>query len=118
MVPPSRKTREEGELLRIYSSLIYHNTLPKILNHLLCCLLYFTTSVSNELYHNKESTQGDTIAQVWLAHHDLGVVDYKAITGLSLLQVPHFRARRGASLKDSKPDTTSVSKAKCFPISR
>jgi hypothetical protein len=46
------------------------------------------------------------------------VVDYKAQIGLSLLRVPHFRARRGASLKDLNPDTTSVSKAKCFPVSR
>jgi hypothetical protein len=38
-------------------------------------------------------------------------VDYKALTRLSLLQVPHFYARRGASLKDLNPDTTSVSKA-------
>jgi hypothetical protein len=30
-------------------------------------------------------------------------VDYKVITGLSLLQVPHFHARHGASLKDFKP---------------
>jgi hypothetical protein len=45
------------------------------------------------------------------------VVDYKALIGLSLLRVPHFRARRGASLKDLNPDTTSASKAKCFPIS-
>jgi hypothetical protein len=28
------------------------------------------------------------------------VVDYKVLTGLSLLQVSHFRAMRGASLKD------------------
>jgi hypothetical protein len=46
------------------------------------------------------------------------VVDYKALTGLSLLQVPHFRARSGASLKDLNPYTTSVRKAKCFPISQ
>jgi hypothetical protein len=58
------------------------------------------------------------MAQVWLAHHDLGVVDYKALTGLSLLQVPHFHTRCGASLKDLNPDTTFVSKAKCFLISR
>ncbi len=43
---------------------------------------------------------------------------YKALTGLSLLWVPHFRARCGASLKDFNPDTTSTSNAKCFPISR
>jgi hypothetical protein len=46
------------------------------------------------------------------------VVDYKALTGLSLLWIPHFRARRGASLKDLNPDTTSVSKDKCFPVSQ
>jgi hypothetical protein len=34
-----------------------------------------------------ESTQGDTTTQVWLAHHDLSVVDYKALIGLSLLRV-------------------------------
>jgi hypothetical protein len=34
-----------------------------------------------------------------------------------LEKVPHFRARHGASLKDLNPDTTSVSKAKCFPVS-
>jgi hypothetical protein len=57
-------------------------------------------------------------AQAWPAHHDLSVVDYKALTGLSLLWVPHFRARRGASLKDLNMDTTSMSKAKCFLVSR
>jgi hypothetical protein len=31
---------------------------------LLCCLLYFVTPVSHYLYHSKESTQGDTTAQV------------------------------------------------------
>jgi hypothetical protein len=46
------------------------------------------------------------------------VVDYKALIGLSLLWIPHFRARHGASLKDLNPDTTSMSKDKCFPISR
>jgi hypothetical protein len=39
------------------------------------------------------------------------MVDYKALTGLSLLQVPHFCARLGASLKDLNQDTTSTSKA-------
>jgi hypothetical protein len=65
-----------------------------------------------------ESTQGETTTQVWLACHDLGVVDYKALTGLSHLWVPHFQARRGASLKDLNLDTTSMSKAKCFLVSR
>jgi hypothetical protein len=46
------------------------------------------------------------------------MVDYKALTGLSLLWVPHFRARCGASLKDLNSDTTSASKAKCFLVSR
>jgi hypothetical protein len=46
------------------------------------------------------------------------MVDYKALIGLSLLQVPHFRARRGASLKVIHPDTTSVSITKCFLVSR
>jgi hypothetical protein len=44
------------------------------------------------------------------------VVDYEALTGLSLLWVPHFHARCGAPLKDLIPDTTSASKTKCFPI--
>jgi hypothetical protein len=65
-----------------------------------------------------ESTQGDTVAQVWLAHHDLDMVDYKALIGLSLLWIPHFRARYEASLKDLNLDTTSASKANCFPVSR
>jgi hypothetical protein len=70
------------------------------------------------LYHSKESTEGNTATQVWSAHHDHGVVDYKALTGLSLLWVPHFCAMCGASLKDLNPDTTSASKTKCFLISR
>jgi hypothetical protein len=53
-----------------------------------------------------------------LAHQDLGVVDYKALMGLSLLWVPHFHAWHGASLKDLNLDTTSVRKVKCFPVSR
>jgi hypothetical protein len=48
--------------------------------------------------------------------HNLGVVNYKALTELSLLRVPHFHARRGAPLKDLNPDTTSMSKAKYFPV--
>jgi hypothetical protein len=44
-------------------------------------------------------------------------VDYKALTGLSLLRVPHFHERHGASLKDLNPDTTSMSKEKCFLMS-
>jgi hypothetical protein len=44
------------------------------------------------------------------------MVDYRTLRGLSLLRVPHFRARRGASLKELNPDTTSVSKTKSFPI--
>jgi hypothetical protein len=74
--------------------------------------------VTNYLYHSKESTQGDTTTEVWLACHDLGVVDYKALTRLSILWVPHFYARREASLKDLNPDTTSASKNKCFLVSR
>jgi hypothetical protein len=62
--------------------------------------------------------QGDIATQDWPARHDLGVVDYKTLTGLSLLWVPHFLARRGASLKDLNADTTSVSKAKRFPVGR
>jgi hypothetical protein len=67
-----------------------------------------------------ESTQGGTLYSstwVWPAHHNLSVVDYNALTGLSLLRVPHLRARRGASLKDLNPNTTSVSKVKCFLVS-
>jgi hypothetical protein len=47
-----------------------------------------------------------------------GVEDYKALIGLSLLRISHFHARRGASMKDLNSDTTSVSKAKCFPLSQ
>jgi hypothetical protein len=32
------------------------------------------------------------------------------------MRVPHFHVRHGASLKDLNLDTTSVSKAKCFPV--
>jgi hypothetical protein len=46
------------------------------------------------------------------------VVDYKALTGLSLLWVPHFCARCGASLKVIHPNNTSVSITKCFLVSR
>jgi hypothetical protein len=42
-VPPSREIRDEGQLLRIYSSSIYHNTLLRIPNHLLSSILYFAT---------------------------------------------------------------------------
>jgi hypothetical protein len=45
-------------------------------------------------------------------------VDYKALIGLSLMQVPHFRARHGASLKVIHSNTTSASITKCFLISR
>jgi hypothetical protein len=45
-------------------------------------------------------------------------VDYKALIGLSLLRVPHFRARCGASLKVIHSDTTSMSITKCFLVSR
>jgi hypothetical protein len=93
--------------------------LPRIPNHLLCYLLCFTTL--GGMYHSKESTQGGTLDSstwVWLARHNLGVVDYKALTGLSLLWVPHFHTRRGAPLKDSNLDTTFASKAKCFLVSR
>jgi hypothetical protein len=56
--------------------------------------------------------------QVWPARHNLSVLDYKVLTGLSLLWIPHFRARHEASLNDLNSDTTSVSKAKCFLICR
>jgi hypothetical protein len=108
-----------SQLLSIYSSLIYHSTLPKIPNHLLRCLLCFMTL--GGMYHSKESTQGDTLDSstwVWQARHNLGVVDYKALTRLSLLWVAHFRARRGASLNDLNSNTTFTSKAKCFLINQ
>jgi hypothetical protein len=65
-----------------------------------------------------ESTQGSIATQVWLAHHNLSVVDYKALMGLSLLWVPHFRARHGGSLKVIHSDTMSVSITKCFLVGR
>jgi hypothetical protein len=46
------------------------------------------------------------------------MVDFKALTGLSLLQVPHFCARRGASLKVIHLDTMSASITKCVLVSR
>jgi hypothetical protein len=70
------------------------------------------------LYHIKESTQGSIATEVWPAHHNLIVVDYKALIGLSLLWVPHFCARHGASLKAFNLDTTSMSITKCFLVSR
>jgi hypothetical protein len=73
------------------------------------------------MYHNKKSTQGGTLdssTQVWPAHHNLGVVDYKALTGLSLIQVPHFCASCGALLKALNLDTMSVSKTKCSLVSQ
>jgi hypothetical protein len=45
-----------------------------------------------------------------------GCYNYKALTELSLLRVPHFLARRGVSLKDLHPDTTFTSKDKCFLV--
>jgi hypothetical protein len=45
-IPPSRETQDEGELLKIYSSYIFHSTLPRILNHLLRNLLSFATSAN------------------------------------------------------------------------
>jgi hypothetical protein len=40
------------------------------------------------MYHSMESTQGVTLnssTQVWPSHHNLNVVDYKALIGLSPL---------------------------------
>jgi hypothetical protein len=65
-----------------------------------------------------EYTQVGIGTQVWPARHNLDVVDYKALIGLSLLRIPHFRARHGASLKVIHPDSTSTSITKCFLISR
>jgi hypothetical protein len=47
----------------------------------------FSLTVSQQGIHTR-----DTIAQVWPARHDLDVVNYKTLTGLSLLRVPHFHA--------------------------
>jgi hypothetical protein len=117
MIPPRWETRDEGQLLRIYSRSICHSTLPMIPNHLLCSLLCFVTP--GGMYHIKKSTQGGTLdssAQVWSACHNLGVVDYKSLTGLSLLRDPHFHAWCAASLKVIHLDTTSVSITKCFLV--
>jgi hypothetical protein len=43
MVLLSWETLGEGQLLRIYSSFIYHNTVPRITNHLLSSLLCLAT---------------------------------------------------------------------------
>jgi hypothetical protein len=65
-----------------------------------------------------ESTQGGIAIQVWPTRHNLSVVDFNVITGLSLLRVPHFRAMHGPSLKIIHPDTTFTSINKCFLVSR
>jgi hypothetical protein len=101
-----------GQLLRIYSSSIYPITLPRIPNHLLSSLLCFTTPA------NTIPQQGIHIRGVWPARHNLSVVNYKTLTGLSLLRVPHFRARYGASLKVVHLYTMSTSITKCFLVSR
>jgi hypothetical protein len=46
------------------------------------------------------------------------MVDYKALIGLSLLRIPHFRARHGASLKVIHLDTKSTSIMMCFLVSQ
>jgi hypothetical protein len=69
--------------------------------------------VSQQRIHTREYS-----TQVWPARHDLDVVDFKALTGLSLLWVPHFCVRHGASLKDLNPNTTSMSKVKCYLVSQ
>jgi hypothetical protein len=59
------------------------------------------------MYHNKDSTQGGTLDSstlVWPTCHNLIMVDYKALTRLSL--------------KDLNSHTTSMSKAKYFLVSR
>jgi hypothetical protein len=43
-------------------------------------------------------------------------VDYKTLTGLSLLWVPHLHARHEASLKVIHLDTTFASITKCFLV--
>jgi hypothetical protein len=56
--------------------------------------------------------------QVWPARHNLRLVDYKILIGLSLLWVPHFHVRHEASLKVIHPDTTAASITKCFLVSQ
>jgi hypothetical protein len=93
--------------------------LPRIPNHIISSLIWFVTP--GRMYHSKDSTQGGTLdssTQVWPARHNLGVVDYKALTWPSHLWVPHFCARRGASIKVIHPNTTSVNITKRFLISR
>jgi hypothetical protein len=90
--------------------------LPRIPNHLLSSLLCFMTT-ANTIPQQGIHTRG-IATQVWPARHNLGVVDYKALTGLSLLWVPHFHASHGASLKIIHPDTTSTSITECFLVSR
>jgi hypothetical protein len=89
--------------------------LPRIPNHLLSSILCFVTPTNT--YHSKESTQGGIATQVWLARHNLDVVDYKALPEPSLMRVPHFRARHGASLKVIHLDTMSANITKCFLVS-
>jgi hypothetical protein len=46
----------------------------------------------------EEGRRGGGSVRGRFGHHDLGVVGYKDLTGLSLLRVSHFRVRCGASL--------------------
>jgi hypothetical protein len=93
---------------------------------LLCCLhasshvsaRWFCEAVAHLSHPIKLQCKTFIRVQVWPARHDLSVVDHKALTELSLLRVPHFRGRRGASLKDLNADTMSMSKSICFLASR
>jgi hypothetical protein len=90
--------------------------LPRILNYLLSSLLCFTT-LANTIPQQGIHTRG-IATQVWPDRHNLSVVDYKALTELSLLRAPQFRARHGASLKIIHQDTMYTSITKCFLASR
>jgi hypothetical protein len=90
--------------------------LPRIPNHLLSRLLYFMTP-ANTIPQQGIHTRG---------YSNPGLAStpqprcgrLQSSTGLSLLWVPYFHARHGASLKVIHPDTTSVSITKCFLVSR
>jgi hypothetical protein len=78
----------------------------------------FSLTISQQGIHTRGYSSPGLVDYKALTGLSLLRVDYKALTGLSLLRVPHLRARREASLKDLYSDTMSVSKAKCFPVSR
>jgi hypothetical protein len=99
-----------------YSSSIYHSTLPNFRNHLLSSLLHFktpTNTIPQQGIHTRRYSNPDLAGS---PEPQCG--DYKAIIGLSVLWVPYFRARRGASMKVIQSDTTSAIITKCFLITR